>query len=63
MTIFFVFLLSQLKNNFEIDPAAAEKILIRREDFYHALEHDIKPVSKTNHPLYLSTHQHLYYFD
>lgn len=33
----------QLKNNFEIDPEAVEKILIRREDFYHALEHDIKP--------------------
>ena len=25
-----------------------EKILIRREDFYHALEHDIKPVSKAS---------------
>ena len=37
----------QLKNNFEIDPAAVEKILIRRDDFYHALEHDIKPVSKS----------------
>ena len=37
----------QLKNNFEIDPEAAEKIIIRQEDFHHALEHDIKPVSRT----------------
>lgn len=33
----------QLKTNFEIDPEAAEKIVIRQEDFYHALEYDIKP--------------------
>ena len=44
----FLFWFYQLKNNFEIDPEAVEKILIRREDFYHALEHDIKPVSKAS---------------
>ena len=38
------FVVLQLKDNFEIDPEAAEKIVIRRDDFYHALEHDIKPV-------------------
>ena len=43
---FNLFVVSQLKNNFEIDPEAAEKIVIRRDDFYHALEFDIKPVSK-----------------
>ena len=43
---FNLFVVSQLKNNFEIDPEAAEKIVIRRDDFYHALEYDIKPVSK-----------------
>lgn len=41
-------LLPQLKNNFEIDPEAAEKIIVKRDDFYHALEHDIKPVSNTS---------------
>ena len=34
-----------MTNNFEIDPEAADKIIIHREDFNHALEHDIKPVS------------------
>ena len=43
---FKLFVVSQLKNNFEIDPEAAEKIVIRRDHFYHALEYDIKPVSK-----------------
>ena len=43
-----LFFISQLKNNFEIDPEAAEKIIVKREDFHHALEHDIKPVSKTS---------------
>ena len=33
----------QLKTNFEIDPEATEKIVIRQEEFYHALEYDIKP--------------------
>ena len=43
----YISFISQLKNNFEIDPEAAEKIIVKRDDFYHALEHDIKPVSKT----------------
>lgn len=29
----------------EIDPSAMEKLLVNREDFMHALEHDIKPVN------------------
>ena len=33
----------QLKTNFEIDPEAAEKIVVRQKEFYHALEYDIKP--------------------
>ncbi|KAJ7377860.1 hypothetical protein OS493_025754 [Desmophyllum pertusum] len=37
-------LLVEAQENFEIDPEAAEKIIIRQEDFHHALEHDIKPV-------------------
>lgn len=28
----------------EIDPKAMEKLLVNRDDFLHALEHDIKPV-------------------
>ncbi|KAJ7377865.1 hypothetical protein OS493_025759 [Desmophyllum pertusum] len=47
----------QLKNNFEIDPEAAEKIIIRQEDFRHALEHDIKPAfgpSDDNLDLYVA---------
>ena len=32
-----------LKTNFEIDPEATEKIVIRQEEFYYALEFDIKP--------------------
>ena len=32
----------QLKTNFEIDPEANEKIVIRQEEFYHALDYDIK---------------------
>lgn len=31
----------------EIDPSAMEKLLVNREDFMHALEHDIKPVTNT----------------
>lgn len=30
----------------EVDPEAMEKLLICRSDFMHALENDIKPVSK-----------------
>ena len=33
----------QLKTNLEIDPEAAEKIVIRQEKFYHTLEYDMKP--------------------
>ncbi|XP_020616810.1 vesicle-fusing ATPase-like [Orbicella faveolata] len=47
----------QLKNNFEIDPEAAEKIVVKREDFHHALEHDIKPAfgpSDDNLDLYVA---------
>lgn len=47
----------QLKNNFEIDPEAAEKIVVKREDFNHALEHDIKPAfgpSDDNLDLYVA---------
>lgn len=33
-----------MTNNFEIDPQAAQKIMVKREDFNHALENDIKPV-------------------
>ena len=32
----------QLKTNFEADPEATEKIVIRQEEFYHALEYGIK---------------------
>ena len=32
----------QLKTNFEIDPKGTEKIVIRQEEFYHALEYGIK---------------------
>lgn len=37
-----------MNTNFEIsiDPEAVEKIVIRQEDFYYALEYDIKPVNK-----------------
>ncbi|PFX29475.1 Vesicle-fusing ATPase [Stylophora pistillata] len=48
----------QLKNNFEIDPEAAEKIIVKHEDFYHALEHDIKPAfgpSDDNLDLYVAS--------
>lgn len=47
----------QLKNNFEIDPEAAEKIVVKHEDFYHALENDIKPAfgpSDDNLDLYVA---------
>ncbi|XP_015764199.1 PREDICTED: vesicle-fusing ATPase-like [Acropora digitifera] len=50
----------QLKTNFEIDPEAAEKIVIRQEDFYHALEYDIKPVRYHRHlnePVTIIRHQ------
>lgn len=30
----------------ELDPQAMEKLYVNRADFLHALEHDIKPVSK-----------------
>ncbi|KAK3751536.1 hypothetical protein QZH41_019426 [Actinostola sp. cb2023] len=33
----------KMTNNFEIDPQAAQKIMVKREDFNHALEYDIKP--------------------
>lgn len=29
----------------EVDPAAMEKLMVSRSDFFHALEHDVKPVS------------------
>jgi vesicle-fusing ATPase len=29
----------------EVDPGAMEKLMVTREDFLHALENDIKPVS------------------
>ena len=32
----------RLKTNFEIDPEAAQNIVIRQEEFYHALEYGIK---------------------
>lgn len=28
----------------EVDPQAMEKLRVERDDFLHALEHDIKPV-------------------
>ena len=31
----------------EVDPDAVEKLMITRTDFIHALQNDIKPVSKT----------------
>ena len=30
----------------EVDPDAVEKLMIMRTDFIHALQNDIKPVSK-----------------
>lgn len=33
----------------EVDPEAMEKLLIYRADFMHALENDIKPVSRNNY--------------
>jgi len=30
----------------EVDPAAMEKLMVTKGDFFHALEHDVKPVSK-----------------
>lgn len=32
-------------NKVEVDPAAMEKLMVTRSDFFHALEHDVKPVS------------------
>lgn len=29
----------------EVDPAAMEKLMVTKSDFFHALEHDVKPVS------------------
>ncbi|XP_032232305.1 vesicle-fusing ATPase [Nematostella vectensis] len=47
----------KLTNNFEIDPDAAQKILVHREDFVQALECDIKPAfgpSDDNLDLYVA---------
>lgn len=30
----------------EVDPSAMEKLMVSKGDFFHALEHDVKPVSK-----------------
>ena len=35
----------QASSKVEVDPEATEKIKVCREDFLHALEFDIKPVS------------------
>lgn len=37
--------LIKASNKVEVDPQALEKLLVEREDFLHALENDIKPVS------------------
>lgn len=29
----------------EVDPAAMEKLMVTKSDFFHALEYDVKPVS------------------
>lgn len=29
----------------EVDPSAMEKLMVTKGDFFHALEHDVKPVS------------------
>lgn len=37
--------LIKASNKVEVDPEAGEKLMVNREDFLHALETDIKPVS------------------
>lgn len=37
--------LIKASNKVEVDPQALEKLMIQKEDFIHALENDIKPVS------------------
>ena len=37
--------LIKASNKAEVDPSAMEKLMMCRSDFFHALEHDIKPVS------------------
>lgn len=37
--------LIKASNKVEVDPQALEKLLVQREDFLHALDNDIKPVS------------------
>jgi len=32
----------------EIDPDAAEKLIVSRDDFFHALENDVKPAFGTS---------------
>lgn len=39
--------LIKASNKVEVDPQALEKLLVEREDFLHALDNDIKPVSIT----------------
>lgn len=36
--------LIKASNKVEVDPQALEKLMVEREDFFHALENDIKPV-------------------
>ncbi|UYV72768.1 NSF [Cordylochernes scorpioides] len=40
--------LIKASNKVEIDPDASEKLRVNREDFIHALEHDIKPAFGTS---------------
>ncbi|XP_031555783.1 vesicle-fusing ATPase 2-like, partial [Actinia tenebrosa] len=54
----------KMTNNFEIDPEGAQSIMIRREDFNHAIEHDIKPAfgpSDDNLELYVAEGTSLFY--
>lgn len=37
--------LIKASNKVEVDPSAMEKLMVSRGDFFHALEHDVKPVS------------------
>jgi hypothetical protein len=36
----------QASSTVEVDPDAVEKLQIKRSDFIHALQYDVKPVSK-----------------
>ncbi|XP_025987829.1 vesicle-fusing ATPase 1 [Solenopsis invicta] len=40
--------LIKASNKVEVDPSAMEKLMVSRSDFFHALEHDVKPAFGTS---------------